>query len=54
MKRVLATVLTASFACCLVGCGGDEKSPKPASGGGGATSPATITPPPKGERPKME
>ena len=52
MKRVLATVLTALFACSLAGCG-EDKSSKPASGGG-ATTPATIKPPPKGDKPKME
>lgn len=54
MNRLIATALTTAFVCCVTGCGSDEKTPKPASGGGGATSPATIKTPQKGSLPKME
>jgi hypothetical protein len=53
MKRLIASAVLVSFAVMAVGCG-EEKPAKPASGGGGATSPSTITVPPKGERPKMD
>jgi hypothetical protein len=53
MKRLIASTVIVSFATMMVGCG-EDKSAKPASGGGGATTPATIKSPPKGDRPKME
>ena len=53
MKRLIASAVLVSFAVMAVGCG-EEKPAKPASGGGGATTPATIKPPSKGDRPKME